>query len=103
MTKKTLLFVLSIFTALFLLSACTPGSSRYSDVEKAGFFSGIWHGWIAPFTLFVGIFNKSVRIYEIYNTGWWYDFGFYIAVISEFGSLSLARGRKHRRNRRDED
>jgi hypothetical protein len=37
------------------------------------------------------LFNKDVRVYEIINTGWWYDLGFYIAVISGFGSISLSR------------
>jgi hypothetical protein len=29
------------------------------------------------------------------NTGWWYDFGFYMAIISGFGGLSL--NRKHKK------
>jgi len=101
--RKTAWLVISFVAALLLLSACAPGSGGYSSVEKAGFLSGIWHGWIAPFTLIIGLFDNSIRVYETLNTGWWYDFGFYIAVISGFGSLSLARGRKHRRNRREED
>jgi len=103
MAKKTVLLLFIISAGLFTLTACAPGSGSYSSVEKAGFFSGIWHGWIAPFSLIIGLFNKSIRVYETFNTGWWYDFGFYIAVVSGFGSLSLARGRKHRRNRREED
>jgi len=95
-------FLISIVVVL-LFSSCAPGSGSYSPADRAGFLSGVWHGWIAPFTLIVGIFDRSIRVYESYNTGWWYDFGFYIAVISGFGSLSLARGRKHRRNRHDED
>ena len=49
------------------------------------------HGWVAPFSLVFGIFRKGIRIYEAVNTGWWYDFGFYIAIISGFGGLSLVR------------
>ncbi|MCK5736893.1 MAG: hypothetical protein KAH21_10455 [Spirochaetaceae bacterium] len=99
--KAVLLFVLAL-TVFILFVSCAPGSGSYSPADRAGFLSGIWHGWLAPFTLIIGLFNRSIRVYEVFNTGWWYDFGFYIAVISGFGSLSLARGRKHRK-RQDED
>ena len=56
-----------------------------------GFLLGIWHGWMAPFALIVGIFVDGVRIYAPYNNGWWYDAGFYMAIISGFGGLSLFR------------
>jgi hypothetical protein len=71
-----------------------PGTQVYGPEDRAGFFSGIWHGWIAPLSLIVGIFKKNVRVYELDNTGWWYDFGFYMAVIAGFGSVSLIRRTK---------
>lgn len=80
-----------------LLTGCAPGVENYSLSEPAGFFSGIWHGWIAPVTLILGLFS-DVRIYEPMNTGWWYDFGFYMAVISEFGGLALRRKRNKKKN-----
>ena len=81
------------------LSACAPGTDEYSANDPAGFFSGIWHGWIAPVTLVVQIFNDEVRIYEQDNTGLAYDFGFYMAIIAGFGSLRLARGQNKKRPR----
>jgi hypothetical protein len=39
----------------------------------------------------MGLFQDGVRIYEVNNSGWWYDFGFYMAIISGFGGLSLFR------------
>jgi hypothetical protein len=62
--------------------------------EPAGFLAGVWHGWIAPFALVWSIFDPKVTIYEVYNGGWWYNFGFYMAIISGFGGLSLSRKRK---------
>ena len=82
--------VLAFIMLLFLI-ACAPGGGRYHENKSAGFFTGIWHGWIAPICLIVQIFNSDIRIYETANTGWWYDFGFYMAVISGFGGLSLTR------------
>ena len=76
------------------LSGCFPGGDSFSVLEPAGFFSGVWHGWIAPISLIVGIFSDGVRIYEPFNTGWWYDAGFYMAIISGFGGLALSRKKK---------
>ncbi len=80
-----LIFIVSI------LSGCFPGDGRSTMGDPAGFFSGIWHGWIAPLSLIIGIFNKNIRVYEAANTGWWYDLGFYMAIISGFGGISLSR------------
>jgi hypothetical protein len=79
---------------LVVLTGCVPGDGTYSAAKPAGFFWGIWHGWIAPVSLILGLFKGNIRIYETMNTGWWYDFGFYIAIISGFGGISLARGKK---------
>ena len=84
------LFVLISFFA----SGCFPGGNAYTPQQPAGFFSGVWHGWIAPLSLIVGIFNNDIRVYEPFNTGWWYDFGFYIAVISGFGGVAFSRKRR---------
>jgi hypothetical protein len=89
-----MLIGLSLVLITTALIGCFPGTSRYTLESPAGFFSGIWHGWIAPLSLVVGIFDDGIRIYEVYNTGWWYDFGYYIAVIAGFGGLALSRGRK---------
>jgi hypothetical protein len=88
--------VISIVICLFVLTACAPGVSERSEERPAGFFLGIWHGWIAPITLIWQLFNHEVRIYEVHNTGWTYDFGFYMAIIAGFGGLALSR-KRHRR------
>lgn len=89
---KAVMFALTLLVTALLLSACAAGTPDYAETQ-AGFFSGVWHGWIAPVALIWHIFNDEVRIYEINNTGIWYDVGFYIAVISGFGSIGLKRGR----------
>lgn len=95
MNKKLLLLSLLILAISMMLSGCMPGDGSYSNNDPAGFLSGIWHGWIAPISLIRSIFNPSIRVYEPINTGWWYDFGFYAAVISGFGGISLSR-KKHK-------
>jgi hypothetical protein len=81
-----------IFTVL--LTGCIPGDGTNTVNNPAGFFWGVWHGWIAPISLVGSLFNHKLRVYEILNTGWWYDFGFYIAIIGGFGGMSLSRGKK---------
>ena len=81
---------------LLVITGCIPGDGKHTPAKPAGFFWGIWHGWIAPISLIVRIFNPDIRIYETNNTGWWYEFGFYIAVISGFGGLSLSRRKKRK-------
>lgn len=83
---STLMIVIAI-----LLSGCIPGDGSYTNDDPAGFLSGIWHGWIAPISLIISLFKPSIRCYEVINTGWWYDFGFYIAIISGFGGISFSR------------
>ncbi|MFK7697759.1 hypothetical protein [Paenibacillus sp. HJGM_3] len=88
-----LIMVLMTFTALSL-TGCVPGDGVNNSHHPAGFFWGIWHGWVAPVSLIIGIFKHQIRVYEIYNSGWWYDLGFYIAVISGFGGISLSRRKR---------
>lgn len=56
-----------------------PADLPLSDVP--GFFSGFWHGLIAPYTLIVGIFIK-VYMYAIPNSGWGYNLGFLLGFMS---------------------
>lgn len=91
MKKKIILLTIVTIISIIFLTGCIPGDGKYTSSNPAGFFWGVWHGWIAPISLIIGLFNKNIRVYEVINTGWWYDLGFYMAIISGFGSLSLFR------------
>lgn len=76
-----------VLLALFvlMLAACTAGANPNVDVPTesglvAGFFLGVWHGFIAPVTFFISLFTENVNIYEVHNSGGWYDFGFVIGA-----------------------
>jgi hypothetical protein len=90
MSAKMKVCLLLLIFMLFI-AACAPGNARFQPERPAGFFWGIWHGWIAPVSLIWHLFDPSIRIYEKNNTGGWYDFGFYIAIIGGFGSIALTR------------
>lgn len=89
--------ILILFIILFLLTSCIPGDGKHTKEKPAGFLWGIWHGWIAPISLIISIFNPSVRIYETANSGCLYDFAFYIAILGGFGGISLTRKRKSKK------
>ncbi|MBL1214909.1 MAG: hypothetical protein D8M61_16330 [Ignavibacteriae bacterium] len=91
MLKRSIKITALFIFIVLLISACAPGGGSSTPDDLAGFFMGIWHGWIAPISLIVGFFNPDIRVYELHNTGWWYDFGFYIAIIGGFGGISLLR------------
>jgi len=71
--------------AVFLITACTAGDGQFTDQSPAGFWYGVWHGAISIITLVVHIFIETVVVYEINNTGGWYDFGFLMGVIIIWG------------------
>ncbi|WP_028612038.1 hypothetical protein [Paenibacillus harenae] len=96
MNKKSWITALFLIVAFLSLTGCVPGDETNTTDEPAGFFWGIWLGWIAPISLIIGLFNDDIRLYEKYNIGWWYDAGFYIAVISGFGGISLTRRKKQK-------
>jgi len=91
--KKHILVLLAILL-LLALSACAPGANEMEDTENAegdiaGFWQGVWHGIIVPFTFVVSLFNEKVSIYEVFNNGGWYDLGFAIGA-----SIIMGGGRK---------
>ncbi|HOJ08988.1 MAG TPA: hypothetical protein PK733_00135 [Clostridiales bacterium] len=94
MKRKTVIVIAVTVFVIFALTGCIPGDGKYTSQKPAGFFSGIWHGWVAPISLIIGLLDRNIRVYEPVNTGWLYDFGFYIAIISGFGGLSLFRNKK---------
>ncbi len=89
------LVCLLLLLALISATGCIPGDGKHTLEKPAGFFWGIWHGWIAPVALIWGLlFNPDIRLYEPNNSGWAYDFGFYIAIISGFGGISFTRNKR---------
>lgn len=88
----------------FVLYSCTAGSNDLEKVPNkegkvAGFWKGIWHGLIAPITFIISIFSKTVRLYEVHNSGFWYNFGFVLGAGLFLSGGILGRGRGRRRKR----
>ena len=100
--KRALVFGL-VAIVLLTLTACAAGTNQMEDTqdpqgEVAGFWRGLWHGVIAPVTFIISLFNQNVGVYEVHNTGAWYDFGFLFGVsIVLGGGCGGARARRRRR------
>ena len=98
MRKFYLLVFLCIFL-IFFVSSCAPGNRKnFNENSPAGFFAGFWHGMISFFTLIISLFNKSVKMYEIINTGFGYDVGFFLGLLFIYGGGSHSvRGRSKKK------
>ena len=66
---------------MLTLTSCAAGDAQFTQDNPAGFWYGLWHGIIAVISLIIHIFNENVAVYEINNTGGWYDFGFLLGII----------------------
>lgn len=73
---------------LLLLTSCAAGDAQFTQDKPADFWYGLWHGVIAFISLIIHIFNENIVVYEINNTGGWYDFGFLLGVIFIWGGSS---------------
>jgi len=87
---------------LLTLGACVPTANEVIvpaqlTGESAGFLLGLWHGVTVPFTFVVSLFNDSVGIYEIHNTGWPYNLGFVLGAMSSGGGAATGSRRKRSR------
>jgi hypothetical protein len=96
--------VLLIGALLVLLAACAAGGNELVGTAGAtrgsvGFWWGLWHGLIAPIAFLVSLFTDTVGIYEVHNSGGWYDFGFLLGLSFAFGSGPFGASRRRRSRR----
>jgi hypothetical protein len=102
--KKRLLFVVLAIMAILavaLLTGCAAGANPVAHAadaagKTAGFWSGLWHGFISPVTFIISLFSKNVNIYEVHNNGNWYNFGFILGVMMIFGGGGAGAKRKYK-------
>lgn len=73
--------VSAVVVPLLLLAACGfVGTEPISGWDPPGFFLGVWHGLLAPWTLILRLF-LDIKMYAVPNTGWFYDLGFLIGIV----------------------
>jgi len=77
--------LLALFIILLTGCAKTIPIEECLEVAPYGFFGGLWHGFIAPFSFVVSLFMDDVALYAVNNSGSWYDFGFVLGAGILFG------------------
>ena len=88
------LFMVVCVSAVIVIAACAAGPNPVvhtpdGNGDVAGFWTGIWQGFICLFAFIISLFSDHVRIYEVHNTGNWYNFGFLIGCASFFGGCGV--------------
>lgn len=94
---KTRIWLVLVFVMLTLSCAQAVNVQQFVEAESYGFWSGLWHGIIAPVTFFISLFVEEVAIYAPNNNGGWYDFGFVLGAGILFGG-----SRKRKRRKKDD-
>lgn len=88
--KSSVVIVVLVLLLLVIVAGCAPGANQFkgtiSDQGRvAGFWLGIWHGFIAPFVFVASLFKTNLNIYEVHNNGAWYNFGYLFGLACFFG------------------
>ena len=91
--------ILLIAFVLLTLAACAPGPNALKGTANdrdtvAGFWLGLWQGFIAPFVFVVSFFKSGLNIYEVHNNGAWYNFGYLFGLMCFFGGSGNRAGRR---------
>jgi hypothetical protein len=88
--RSSFTLVLVVCLVAWVMVGCAPGANQLQGTAGnqdriAGFWMGIWQGFIAPFVFVISLFNHKVSIYEIHNNGGWYNFGYLFGLACFFG------------------
>ena len=83
-----------IAAMLLLLAGCAGPNNQVNvpvDGQVAGFWNGLLHGLILPFSWIGSLFDPTISIYEVHNNGGWYNFGFILGLGSLGGGSHAGR------------
>jgi hypothetical protein len=87
-----------------VLASCAAGPNTAASAvpadQQAGFWLGLWQGLIIPVAFVVSLFNPDVGIYEIHNSGAWYNLGFLLGIVVPLSGGARAGASLPPRNRR---
>ena len=87
---SSLTLLVIVLLLLNILAGCAPGLNQFKGTASehgvaAGFWLGLWQGFIAPFVFVASLFKNNLNIYEVHNNGAWYNFGYLFGLACCFG------------------
>lgn len=89
--KNKQVLVVAIFSLfLFGCADVQPHIEACLEGHRYGFFGGLWHGIIAPFSWIGSLFSDDIAVWAVNNSGGWYTFGFVLGVGTLTGSSTKA-------------
>jgi hypothetical protein len=99
--KKWFAVLIAVLIVL-AVSGCAPNPNQLAGIPDAegnvaGFWTGLWHGFISPFTFLISLFSDSVTMYEVHNNGGWYNFGFLFGASIILGGSGGGAARRRKR------
>ncbi|HEY6943620.1 MAG TPA: hypothetical protein VI431_00670 [Candidatus Acidoferrum sp.] len=99
--KSSLALLVLVLLLLNMLAGCAPGVNQFKGTANernvvAGFWLGLWQGFIAPIVFVVSLFRHNLSIYEVHNNGAWYNFGYLFGLACFFGGGGNKAARRKR-------
>ena len=91
--KSLPLLILTFITLSVMLSSCAdtqPHIQQCLEGHTYGFWAGLWHGMIAPFSWIGSLFSDDIAVWAVNNNGGWYTTGFIIGIGALSGGASKA-------------
>jgi len=97
--RTSLALVLLVLVVMSVTAGCAAGPNLSQGTlseqgRVAGFWLGIWHGFIPPFVFVASLFKSNLCIYEVHNNGSWYNFGYLFGLACFFGGGGNRAGRR---------
>ena len=90
-TKRSRMLMIVLVVIVLAVAACTCAGPNTVEGEPnpaghvSGFWDGLFHGFIAPFSFLVSLFDDNITMYAVHNNGNWYDLGFVLGAGILFG------------------
>lgn len=85
--KSYLIIGAFILLVALAITGCGSPNDSTTNVD-ADFLNGLWDGMTAVFAFIGNLFGGRYGVYEVHNSGGWYDFGFLLGIGALGASVS---------------
>ena len=96
--KPSVTSLVVVLLLVCILAGCAPGPNQSRGIAGkhglAGFWLGLWQGFIAPFVFVVSLLKTDLNIYEVHNNGAWYNLGYLFGLACFFRGGGNRAGRQ---------